>query len=165
MKSRIEDEEIEYVRGKVAAHDVRDDENNIIVEKGQTITDDLIHKACDKGKLHHLMLAAGASVVQAGGETARRRMEEFGEVSEEHEADFVRGKVAGREVKDTTGNVIISKGDEVTDELINKARQKGVLQKLVLAVGAPGVHAEEAEEEKTERERPAQKMGYTPYRH
>ncbi len=163
VKERLEEKEMEYARGKVAAHEVRDDENNVIIGEGQTVTDDVIQKARDKGKVHYLMLAAGASVAQAGGETARERMAAFGEVSEQHEVDFVRGKIIGRAVKDAAGNVIISEGETVTDEVIDRARTQGVLQELVLAVGAPGIHAEEAQRHK--RERPARKMGYTPYRH
>ena len=164
MKNEFEQKEIQYSRGKVAGHDVRDDQNNLIVARGETITDDIINKAIEKNQLHYLMLAAAASVVQAGGEEARQRLQEFRNVTEGHEVDFVRGKVVGRDAKDYQGNILVKSGDTVTDGVIECAQRQGLLQELVLAVGAPGLHIEEMEEEE-EVETPAEKMGYTPYSH
>lgn len=168
MRQDFEYKAIEYSRGKIAGHDVRDDQNQVIVPKGKTITDEDIRIAQDKGKLHYLMLAAAASVVQAGGADTRERLQEFRDVTEGHEVDFVRGQTAGRDVRNVGGEIIVSQGETITDETINLAERQGMLQELVLAVGAPGVFAaEEAEEEEEgeKRERPATKMGYTPYPH
>ena len=162
MKEQLEQKEIAYMRGKIASHDVRDDEDKIIIQRGQPITDEIINRAREKGKLHHLMLSAAASVIQAGGEDARRRLQEFRDVTEGHEADLVRGESAARDVTDFQGNVIVREGEEITDDVIRRAQDKGLLQELVLAVGAPGLHIEA---EKKAVERPATKMGYTPYPH
>lgn len=161
MNEELERKEIEYARGKVAAHDVRDEQNNLIVAKGQTITDDLINRAVEKGRLHYLMLAAAASVVQAGGEQAEQRLKEFMDVTEGHEAEFVRGRQVSRDVADWQGDVIMEEGETVTDGIIERASNEGFLQEIVLAVGAPGLHIMEGKKV----ERPATKMGYTPYPH
>lgn len=161
MKEDLEKKESEYSRGKAAAHDVRDEQNNVIVAKGQTITDDVINQAREKGRLHYLMLAAAASIVQAGGEQAEERLKEFMDVTEGHEADFVRGRQVSRDVADWQGNVIIEEGETVTDEVIERAKNEGLLQEIVLAVGAPGLHMTEGQRAMG----PAEKMGYTPYPH
>lgn len=62
---------------------------------------------------------------------------------EEQMEAFVRGKIVGRDVFDWEGNLIAKAGAKVTDELVNTASNKGLLQELVLAVGAPGVHSKE----------------------
>jgi len=161
VKEQLERKEIGYMRGKIAGHDVRDDEDKIIIQRGQPITDEIINRAREKGKLHYLMLSAAASVIRAGGEDARRRLQEFKGVTEGHEADLVRGEFAARDVTDFQGNVIVREGEEITDDVIRRAQDKGLLQELVLAVAAPGLHAEE----KKGVETPATKMGYTPYPH
>ncbi|HET6455725.1 MAG TPA: hypothetical protein VFI02_15080 [Armatimonadota bacterium] len=161
MNEELERKEIEYARGKTAANDVRDDDGTVIVAKGQTITDDIINQAREKGHLHYLMLAAVASVVQAGGEQAQQRLREFIDVTEGHEADFVRGRQVACDVCDWEGNVIVEEGETLTDDIIEQATNMGLLEKLVLAVGAPGFHVMEGKK----AVRPAEKMGYTPYPH
>lgn len=161
MNDQLEQREIDYVRSKVAGNDVRDDEDNVIIAKGETITDDVIDQAKKKGKLHYLMVAAVSSVVQADGEDMRKRLQEFNDVTEDHEADFVRNKQVGRDVKDMDGNILVRQGDIVTDGVIECAKRTGLLQELVLAVGAPGISLESEESE--EEENIASKMGYTPF--
>lgn len=161
MHEELERKEIEYSRGKVAGHDVRDGQNNVIVAKGQTITEDVINQAREKGRLHYLMLAAVASVVQSGGEQAERRLREFMDVTEGHEEEFVRGRKVWCDVADWDGSVMIEEGETVTNDVIEQAKDKGLLQELVLAIGAPGLHVMEVQE----AVRPAEKMGYTPYPH
>lgn len=139
MQDRIEVREIEYMRGKAAGHPVMDDDGNIIVEKGDTITDELIQKARDAGQLHYLMLAAVSTVVGEGGNAARERMREFGDVSLQHQVDYVRGKTVNRDVTDWQGNAIAHQGDEVNDDLIDRACEANAIQSLVLAVGAAGM--------------------------
>ncbi len=158
MEEQLEQREINYMRGKVAEMDVRDDQNNVIVAHGQTINDDLISKARAKGRLHYLMLAAAASIVQAGGDEADRRMKEFKDVTEGHEIEFVRGKLAGCDVLDRNGNILIHKDEQVTDDIIQKVDNLGLLQDLVLAVGAPGIHSSGLQAQQI-----SAKMGYTPY--
>ena len=128
MRDQLERKETEYVRGKVAGHDVRDNEDNVIVARGQTITDEAIDKACHAGKLHYLMLAAAAFIVEAGGEKAKERLKEFRDVTEGHEAEFVWGEVAMRDVVDFQGNVMVRQGETITETLIETAREKGLLQ-------------------------------------
>ncbi len=139
MQDRVEEKEIEYMRGKVAGHPVMDNKGNIIVHQGDVITDDLIRKARDANQLHYLMLAAVATVVGEGGSAARRRLEEFGDVSIEHEINYIRGKTVNRDVTDFAGNVIARKGDTVNDDVINQACEANAIQNLVLAVGAAGL--------------------------
>ncbi len=139
MQDRTEDREIEYMRGKTAGHPVMDGNGDLIARSGDTITDDLIQRARDAGQLHYLMLAAVSSVVGERGNAARERMREFGDVSLQHEVDYVRGRTVNRDVADWQGNAIASQGDTVNDEMIVRACDAGAIQRLVLAVGAAGM--------------------------
>jgi hypothetical protein len=143
VKEDFEQREIDYVRGKIAGNDVQDNDGNTIVRKGDMITDELIDLACEKGQLHYLMIAAASSVVGAGSEETRRRLREFKDITEGHEIDFVRDRLAGAEVRDMSGHVLVHQGDRITDEVIEDAQRDGMLQELVLAVGAPGVDVDE----------------------
>lgn len=159
MNEYLEEKERRYVVGKRAGYTVRDEENNVIVEAGKEITEETANKARDAGLLHQLMLSAVASIVEAGGEEARRRLAEFRDITEGHEVEFVRGEIAARDVVDFQGNVLVRRGEKITDEAIEKVRRVGLLQELVLAVGAPGIHAYQT---KT-RESQAPGTGYTRY--
>lgn len=161
MKEQFEQKEIEYVRGKIAGNDVNDDQGNTIVSNGQMITEDIINRARATGQLHYLMIAAASSAVKPG-EDLQRRLSEFRDVTEGHEVDFVRGKQVAYDVKDFQGNLIIQEGDIINDDILNRAQQAGILQKLVLAVGAPGLMDED---EETHPETTEAKMGYTPFPH
>lgn len=162
MQEELERKEINYARGKVAGNDVFGEDDEVIVSRGDVITDEIIGSAVGKRKLHQLMISAASSVVEAGDEGTRERLRDFMEVTENHEEEFVRGRIAGRTVLDLQGNVIVEAGNRITDEQIHRAERHGLLQELVLAVGAPGLHLDE---ETHKRTNPATKMGYTPYPH
>lgn len=143
MKEQLEDKEIKYIRGKVAHDDVCDGDGNVVVTHGQTIDDSDIQRARDAGQLHFLMISAVSSVVEEGGERAKQRLQEFRGLSG-HEENYVRGKQAGRDAHDSQGNLILREGEMVTDDVIHRAKESGGLQDLVMAVGAPGLHMDEA---------------------
>lgn len=145
MKEDYEAKQIEYVRGKIAGNDVPDRDGSPIIRKGEWITDEVIQKAKDAGQLHYLMIAAASSVVGERGDQVKQRLQVFKGVTEGHEADFVRGGKAGRDVADFSGRLLVHEGDTVTDDVIEKARHEGVLDRLVVAVGAPGIDLEEEE--------------------
>ncbi len=140
MQERIEERQIEYMRGKVAGHPVLVVcGGEPIANKGDVITDELIEKAREAGQLHYLMLAAVQSVAAGQGEPIDERMREFGDVTIRHEMDYVRGKVLSRDATDWNGNVIARAGETVDDGMIENARMANALQSLVLAAGATGM--------------------------
>ena len=140
MQERIEEKEIEYMRGKVAGHPVLITcGGEAIVNKGDVITDDVINRAREAGQIHYLMLAAVQSVADGQGTDIDQRMREFGDVTLQHEIDYIRGKVVNRDVMDWNGNVIARSGESISDDMISQARQANSLQNLVLAVGAAGL--------------------------
>lgn len=148
MYEDLEQREIEYVRGKVAGNVVSDSSGNPIVTRGQAITDEAISKAKSSGQLHYLMIAAATTALAPGSPDLGRRLQEFRDVTEDHEAEFVLGRMTGKDVRDFQGNIIVKRGDVVGDQQIRQAETQGALQELVLAVGAAGLSLEaEAEEE------------------
>ena len=162
MKEEYELRAIEYMRGKPTGFVVSDMAGSVIVPKGVVIGDEEIEKARKGGVFHYLMLSAAASVVETGGDEARRRLKEFHDITEGHEADFVLNRKSPRDVKDFSGNVLVREGDIVTSDIVDVARKRGILQELVLAVGAPGYFENEEDEQGQDI---AEEMGYTPYSH
>lgn len=160
MKEELEQREMNYVRGKTAGNDVIGPNGEKLVSRGETITDDAIDRARGMGLLHALMLSAVSAVIGVGGDEARRRLLEFHDITENHEAELVSNQIAACDVTDPSGNILVHAGDTVTDDIIDVARREGILQDLVLAVAAPGIHMGEGV---THRQRPASEMGYNPF--
>jgi len=50
---------IEFALGKEAAHTVKDIHGEVIIEKGEKVTPEIIHRARAKGRLYQLLFAAG----------------------------------------------------------------------------------------------------------
>ncbi|MHB1001765.1 MAG: hypothetical protein ACYC27_21200 [Armatimonadota bacterium] len=139
MNDQLQQRQIDYVRGKIAGNDVFDDKGDFVVKKDELITDDVIKHALDSDQLHYLMIAAVSTVVNPDNPDFDRRLKEFGSVIEGHEARFVRGKMVRRDVKDINGGIVARDGDVVTNDIIQRAENMGMLQDLVLAVGAPRI--------------------------
>jgi hypothetical protein len=160
MYDDLEKKEIEYARGKTAGNAVNDSSGNPIITSGQIITDDIIEKARASGELHYLMVAAVSGALAPGSSDLGRRIQEFRDVTEDHEVEFVRGRAVGRDVCDFQGNIIIRKGETVDENHIRHAERQGALQDIVLAVGAAGLSLDaEAEEEE---ENISETIGITP---
>ncbi len=53
--------------------------------------------------------------------------------------EFVRGKVSSRDVKDSDGEIVLRKGERITDEIIGVALEKQLLAQLFLAA-SQGLH-------------------------
>ncbi|MCE5200409.1 MAG: PRC-barrel domain-containing protein [Armatimonadota bacterium] len=53
------EQEIEMARGKVASQDVYDDRGNLIVAKGEEITEYVVHQAIIEDEMHDVAVAAG----------------------------------------------------------------------------------------------------------
>ncbi len=64
-----------------------------------------------------------------------------GDYTREQEANMARGRVAGRDVADSHGLVIVSKGEVITDDGIEHARVEDKLHDLALAAGIGSVEA------------------------
>lgn len=115
------------VRGKTAGNDVYDDLGNVIVARGQIITDSVIEEAKAKGKLNQLAYAAGAGGVTGGYEQVAERA--AGAAGEK-----LKGKAVPYDIMDDQGNVVVPKGAVVTDTTIRQAKEQGVFGKLAAAV-------------------------------
>ncbi|HEY3298516.1 MAG TPA: hypothetical protein VGK34_07665 [Armatimonadota bacterium] len=155
MYEELEQREEKYVRGKVAGDFVLDRDGNEIVSPGMTITSEVIRKCKEAGQLHYLMISAASTALKSHSPHLDQMLMEFREVTEGHEANFVRGRKAGRDVRDYQGNLLIREGEVITEDLIEDAITNAMLQQLVLAVGAPGLsmeHEQEMEEEEAERQ-------------
>lgn len=108
--------------GKTIANE---DAGGIIVFEGEPITEETVDMAKDAGKLNLLIEAAGEPAMAALSRGLAGRY-----------ARVAVGRMAGRTVRTTEGEVIVSQGDVVTPEEVDRAREAGVLDQLVDAVRA-----------------------------
>ena len=108
--------------GKTIAND---DAGGILVFEGEPITEETVEMAKGAGKLNLLIEAAGEPAMLA---LSRGLAERYAQMSV--------GRMAGRTVRTTEGEVIVSQGDVVTPEDVDRAREAGVLDQVVDAVRA-----------------------------
>lgn len=159
-----QEREAEFALGKIAGSPVTDDMDNLIVDEGELITESTIVQARAAGKLHQLALSAGVGSTKRGYESARQRAMEAGRGAlstvRGHEAEYSLGKVAGNTVRDDDGQLIVYKGDVITEDIIQQARISGKLEALAASaanaqakggIEAAGVRMREATQQAMER--------------
>jgi uncharacterized protein YrrD len=71
---------IEFTIGKESAHTVRDIKSEIVVEKGQKITWEIIEKARSKGRLYQVLFAAGVGELLEGIDYTVDKLDQGGEL-------------------------------------------------------------------------------------
>ncbi len=104
-----------------------DDAGGVIAFEGEQITREVIQKAKDAGKLNELVQAAGEGAAMA---MARDVTERY--------ARLAVGRMAGRTVHSTAGEVIVAQGDVVEPEDVSRAYEAGVMDQLMEAVERAG---------------------------
>ena len=137
-RERIEAEEIEAARGRIAGYEVTSDDGMVIVSKGRQVDDEVIVKARQYGKIHQVAMAAGVSGFQAEYEEfGRHATDQIGRAEEE----LLLGRTAGQIVTDREGNVIVNDGDKIDYDSLQRARQAGVIGDLMAAAGISGARS------------------------
>ncbi|NPV52524.1 MAG: hypothetical protein HPY71_03260 [Firmicutes bacterium] len=68
---------------------------------------------------------------------------------EKKEMRYVVGKIAGRDLVGDDGVSIVAKGDEITQEVVEKARAQGKLAELIVHMVMPGMSPDEIEADPT----------------
>ncbi len=106
--------------GKTIAND---DAGGVICFEGEPISEEIIQRAKTAGKLNLLVEAAGEGAIAA---MSLGLADQYARVAV--------GRMAGRTVRTPEGEVIVSQGDAVTPEVVNRAREEGVLDQLMEAV-------------------------------
>lgn len=153
-------QEIKLSRGKVAGSDVYDDEGNLIIARGEVVTETVIDHAVRAGKMHQVAMAAGVGGVAAGYEATRAQAGGAQSLWDQTEtklseawdnlkkashdsADragrkravsaqkkFLEGKIAAVDIGDLEGNVFLYKGDVITPLILDTLDRKGLLEKV-----------------------------------
>lgn len=100
-----------------------EDAGGVIVFEGEPITEETVQKAKAAGKLNQLVEASGEAMAAA---LSQGLTEEY--------ARLAVGQMAGRTVHTIDDQVLISQGDVVTQEVVDRAREAGVLDQLIEAV-------------------------------
>lgn len=103
-----------------------EDAGGVICFEGEPITQEIVERAKAAGKLNHL--------IQASGEAASAALSHG---LEEQYARLAVGRMAGRTVLTTEGDVLVAQGDVVTQQVVDRARGAGVLDQLMEAVRVP----------------------------
>jgi uncharacterized protein YrrD len=100
-----------------------EDPGGVICYEGEPITEEIVERAKAAGKLNQLIQAAGEA---ASAALSRGLAEQYARVAV--------GRMAGRTVLTTEGDVVVAQGDVVTQGMVERAREAGVLDQLVEAV-------------------------------
>lgn len=133
----------EYVVGKTAGGDITLEDGTVVVQKGDTITEEHAAQAEEAGKLAALATAATGGVLSEKYSSVREKVqggvEDLKGATADKQKEFVVGKTAGddvmTEVTDGVREVIVHKGDEITEFHANRAEQTGTLGALLAAAG------------------------------
>jgi len=139
-------QEAAFARGKIAGTPVTDDEGNVLVDAGHRIDDTAIERAAAAGKLHALAAAAMTAHVQDFKEKAREQLDRtpdgiearaLNSVDDFIEARRYVGRIAGVDVTDIRGNVLIPAGKEINERDVQIAREAGQLSALIYSAQQP----------------------------
>lgn len=138
---------IGYMRGKIAGSTVTDDAGNVLVDAGHVIDDDVIARAEAAGKLGALASAAAVAQTQDLKEKATEHFEQTPqgrenwalETAEAYaEARRYRGYIAGVDVTNIRGEVIIPAGKQLDEDDIRAAREADQLAALAFSAEQGG---------------------------
>lgn len=138
----VTQQEAQYVRGKVSAKTIADDRGQIIVDAGHRIDDAVIQRAQAAGKMHALLAAAVTAQAQDVREQVQKRYESTPDGQEAQsmatsdqylEARNYIGRIAGVDITDIRGNVLVPAGKEIKDEDVRLVRDAGQLTALIYA--------------------------------
>jgi hypothetical protein len=137
---------IALVRNRVAGVPVVDDAGNLIVDAGHRIDDEVIERAQAAGKLQALVAAALKAKTQDLQEKTGEMLDNLPEHREarwlataEEAAETRRyiGRIAGIDVTDVRGTVIVPAGKRITEEDVGKTREAGLLAALRYSAQQP----------------------------
>src|SRR5579884_370121 len=135
-------------RGKVAGKTVTDDAGNILVDAGHVIDDAVLARAEAAGKLAEVAAAAMTAQVQdlkeqAAGQYSRtdegREAWALGTMEAYAQARRYIGYIAGVEVTDIRGNVIVPAGKKIEDEDVRAVREADQLSALIFSAEQGGL--------------------------
>jgi uncharacterized protein YrrD len=100
-----------------------EDAGGVIIFQGEPITEETVQKAKAAGKLNLLVDASGTAMASV-----------LSDELVEQAAMAAIGQMAGRTVKTAEDRIIVSQGDVVTQEVVDQAREAGMLPQLIDAV-------------------------------
>lgn len=146
VKVTLEREQAALVVGKVAGNTVIGPDGSTIVEAGQTIGAETIERAVACGALSALVSSVAVAGIQdlqerlsavrsSTPEGAEQRSLET--VEEYAQARHCVGRIAGLDVTDIRGNVVVPKGARITEDQVRKARESGLLGALMHSASVP----------------------------
>lgn len=149
----IAQKEGEIALGKIAGRTVLDDEGAIIVDAGHLIDEEVLARAETAGRLRAVAAAALTGQVQDYRDRARERFEGTPEGQEARsfatmelfaEARNFVGRIAGLDVTDIRGSVVIPAGKKIEIEDVRAAREEDLLAALIYSAQQPAPIAETA---------------------
>ncbi len=170
VKMTLEREQTAFVLGKVAGNTVRDGDGRTIVAAGDVIDGAIVADAVRSGRLPMLVASVAAANVQDIQERVNRARAATDEGTEQASLDTVEdyararacvGRIAGLDVTDVRGTVVVPAGARITEEHVRSARSLGLLNALMHSVSVPhdaapdasGPAAERAAAEATEADK------------
>lgn len=162
---------IALVRNRVAGVPVLDDAGNLIVDAGHRIDDAVLERAQAAGKLQALVAAALKAQAQDLQEKTGEMLDSLPErqearalatVEEAAEARRYVGRIAGIDVTDVRGTVIVPAGKRITEEDIGRAREAGLLAALCYSAQQPQPETPASAEQETSALPPGSPLAKSP---
>jgi uncharacterized protein YrrD len=128
----IEQREMDFSRGRVAGRTVTDDENNVIVTEGESITQEHLDRALAAGKVHALALSAGYQVAAETTERVNERADAAAAVVREQTATVVetaRERASGfaQASRDVATEIARASRERQSELLVGKTTGRPVL--------------------------------------
>lgn len=127
----------EFVVGKVSNAEIVADDGTVIIKKGETITPLHAEVAEWHHKLAALVAAATGGVlagtVDKAAASVKGAYEDMATATKERQKEYAIGKVAGADITNADGAVIVRKGDNITAAQADAAEQAGKLTALATA--------------------------------
>jgi hypothetical protein len=146
VRSALEREQAAFVLGQVAGTTVQAADGTPLVEAGHRIDEGAVQRAIAEGKLGSLVSSVTTAHVQDLQERVSELRATTAEGTEQANLDSVEdyararalvGSVAGVDVTDVRGNVVIGAGTRITEEDVRRARAAGLLGALTFSAAQP----------------------------
>jgi uncharacterized protein YrrD len=110
-------------------------DGQVLVRKGETITQEHADRAEQAGILHQLLLSAGAGAASEAYASGTQAASGHAAGLQDKAEDAALGKTAGREVVSPDGTIIVAPGMVITGAVLEKARHYGKEREVIASAG------------------------------
>lgn len=142
--SAAQERGVQYLLGKTAGRPVMDDSGNPIVDEGDVITQPVVDRAREAGKLQELTgsvaVAQASGLAQSTKDLVGQAGQKAGAAGESVSAqrltaeqrEMAKGKVSAVDIRDASGVIIVHEGEIFTPMMLSRLEGEGLLDQIHL---------------------------------